>query len=291
VYVNLPNETDVVVEVRPYSDTPAGSVRQLAWYLGASSAVEASAKQSETLTGYNMLTLACLGYMDDPSNARSLILYRSPRSHPWASDPPSLHEVILKGWTSKMSLSYRFKAARTLVSSVLDIHTSGSLHSNINSKGIAMLPQNLNDPEPSPYLLGWGVEASPSDTMATLEPNLYRHRTQFGRTPQLSTTEQDIYSLGVVLLEIGLWTTMSTVFAKLLETTPRFGAGEEKAVFKKVNRVILDLGYSSDLRKEMGERYAAIVKACLEWNHEDAVESMLDFRKRIVDALDVGCRL
>jgi hypothetical protein len=45
------------------------------------------------------------------------------------------------------------------------------------------------------------------------------------------------------------------------------------------------------LRKEMGERYAAVVKACLEWNHEDAVESMLDFRKRIVDALDVGCRL
>jgi hypothetical protein len=291
VYVDLPHETDVVVEVRPYSDTPAGSVRQLAWYLGASSAVEIPAKQSETSAGYDMLTLACLGYMDDPSNARSLILYRSPRSHPWASDPPSLHEVISKGWTSKMSLSHRFKAARTLVSSVLDIHTSGSLHSNINSNGIAMLPRNLNDPEPSPYLLGWGVEASSPDTMSTLEPNLYRHRTQFGRTPQPSTTEQDIYSLGVVLLEIGLWTTMSTVFAKLLETAPRFGPREEKAVFKKVNRVILDLGYSSDLRKEMGERYAAVVKACLEWNHEDAVESMLDFRKRIVDALDVGCRL
>jgi hypothetical protein len=84
---------------------------------------------------------------------------------------------------------------------------------------------------------------------------------------------------------------MSTVFAKLLETTPRFGAREEKAVFKKVNRVILDLAYSSDLRKEMGGRYGTVVKACLEWNHEDAVESMLDFRKGIVDALDLGCTL
>jgi hypothetical protein len=291
VYIDLPDETDVIVEVRPYSDTPAGSIRQLTWYLSASSAVDAPVKHSEPPTGYEMLTLACLGYMDDPGNARSLILYRSPRSHPWASNPPSLDEMISKGWISKMSLGCRFKAARTLVASVLDIHTSGSLHSNINSKGIAMLPRNLNDPEPSPYLLGWGVEASPPDTMSTLEPNLYRHRTQFGQAPQPSTTEQDIYSLGVVLLEIGLWTTMSTVFAKLLETTPRFGAREEKAMFKKVNRVILDLAYSSDLCKEMGGRYATVVKACLEWSHEDAVESMLDFRKRIVDALDLGCTL
>jgi hypothetical protein len=291
VYIDLPSETDVVVEVRPYSDTPAGSIRQLAWYLSASGTVKAPAKQPAAMSGYDMLTLVCLGYMDDPSNARSLILYRSPRSHPWASNPPSLHGMISKGWTSKMSLTYRFKAARTLVSSVLDIHTSGSLHSNINSEGIAMLPQNLNDLETSPYLLGWGVEASPPDAVSILEPNLYRHPTQFGQIPQPSTTEQDIYSLGVVLLEIGLWTTMSTVFAKLLEKTPRFGAREEKAIFKRVNRVILDLAYSADLRKEMGERYATVVKSCLEWSHEDAVESMLDFRKRIVDVLDVGCSL
>jgi hypothetical protein len=291
VYSDEYEETDVVVEVRPYSDTPAGSIRQLTWYLSASSALDTPTKQHETLAGYNMLTLTCLGYMDDPSNARSLILYRSPRSHPWASNPPSLHDLISRGWTSKLSLSLRFKSARTLVSSVLDIHTSGSLHSNVNSKGIAMLPRDLNDTESSPYLLGWGVEMPSSDTMSPLEPNLYRHRTQFGQMPRHSTTEQDIYSLGVVLLEIGLWTTMSTVFAKLLETTPHFGAGEEKAIFKKVYRVILDLAYSSDLQKEMGHRYATVVKSCLEWSHEDAVESMLDFRRRIVDALDVGCKL
>jgi hypothetical protein len=291
VYSDGPDETDVMVEFRPYSDTPISSIRQLAWYLSASNSSKTTTKQSDTPKGYEMLTLACLGYMDDPSNARSFILYRSPLSHPWASNPPSLHELISKGWTSKMSLSHRFQAARTLVSSVLDIHTSGSLHSNINSKGIAMLPRNLSDTEPSPYLLGWGVEAPPTDTMSPLEANLYHHSTQFGHMSQPATTEQDIYSLGVVLLEIGLWTTMSTVFAKLLGITPRFGARDDKAMFRRVNRVILDLAHSSDLRREMGEQYASVVKACLEWCHEDAVESMIDFRKRVVDGLDVGCRL
>jgi hypothetical protein len=291
VYRDGGDELDVIVEVRRYSDTPAGSVRQLAWYLSASSSLPANPVASELRAKYDMLTLACIGYIDDPNNARALILYCSPWSHPWASNPPSLHDVIAKGWSSKFSLGARYQSARTLAASVLDIHTSGSLHSNIASRGIAMLPRKLNDTEPSPYLLGWGVEAPPADTFCLLEPNLYHHRTQFGLHPQPSTTEQDIYSLGVVLLEIGLWTTMSTVFAKLLETTPRFGLREENVVFKNVNRVILDLAYSPDLWKEMGKRYATVVQKCLQWENGDAVESMLEFRKQIVDMLDEGCAL
>jgi hypothetical protein len=154
-----------------------------------------------------------------------------------------------------------------------------------------MLPRNLNDAEPSPYLLGWGVGAPPADTYCLLEPNLYHHRTQFCLNPEPSTTEQDIYSLGVVLLEIGLWTTMSTVFAKLLETTPRFGSREENTMFKNVNKVILDLAHSPDLWKEMGKRYASVVQKCLQWKSGDVVESMLEFRRQVVDALDDGCVL
>lgn len=291
VYSDGTDEVDVMIEVRPYSDTPAGSVRQLTWYLSASNSLFTPPAVSRKPTAYDMLTLACLGYMDDPGNARSLILYRSPQSHPWASNPPSLHDTITKGWTSKMSLGRRFETATILASSVLDIHTSGSLHSNIASKGIIMLPQALNDPEASPYLLGWGVEAPPPDSTCLLEPNLYRHRTHFGLYPQASTTEHDIYSLGVVLLEIGLWTTMATVFANLLETTPRFGAREDKAMFKKVNRVTLDLAHSPDLTKEMGNKYADVVQRCLEWGKPDAVESMLEFRKNVVDVLGEGCGL
>jgi hypothetical protein len=291
VYSDGSDETDVLVEVRPYGDIPAGSVRQLTWNLSASSHSDTPSKQPTIHEGYEMLTPACLGYIDDPNNARSLVLYSSPKSHPWASNPPTLHETITKGWASKLSLRQRFISARTLAASVLDVHTSGSMHSNITSDNITMLPRNLNDAEPSPYMLGWGVGSHTTDASSLLGPNLYRHRTQFGQNVRTLSTEQDIYSLGVVLLEIGLWTTMSTVFIKLLQTTPRFGLKEEKAVFSKVNRVILDLAYSPDLRREMGERYAVVVQRCLGWSHEDVAGSLLEFRKHIVDALDAGCRL
>ncbi|KAF2029977.1 hypothetical protein EK21DRAFT_112456 [Setomelanomma holmii] len=289
VYSRHGNEADVMVEVRCYSDAPAGAVSQLTWYLSSSTPLGEHEIAPTSERGYQMLTLRCLGYIDDPSNARAMILYRSPKSHPWASSPPTLHDTIAKGWLTKPSLGHRFQCARTLAASVLDIHTSGSLHSNINSRSITMLPRKLNDVEPSPYLVGWGAEARSSTGAAPLERNLYRHNSQFGQSLRELTTEQDIYSLAVVLLELGLWTTMSTVFAKLLETTPRFGAREETALFKKVNRVILDLAYSIDLRREMGKRYSEVVKKCLEWSQDDAVESMLEFRKQVVDALDVGC--
>ncbi|KAF2821622.1 hypothetical protein CC86DRAFT_410712 [Ophiobolus disseminans] len=291
IYNDGSEEIDVMVEVRPYNETPAGAVRQLTWYLSASHHQETTFKQVMTQDQYGMLSLRCLGYIDDAGNARSLILYRSPQSHPWASSPPSLHDIIMKGWVGKLGLSQRFRVARTLAASILDIHTSGSRHSNINSRNIAMMPRQLNDPEPLPYLLGWGAEPLPTDELMALEQNLYRHQTQFGRCSSPSTTEQDVYSLGVVLLEIGLWTTMPTVFAKLLETSPRFSAREENAVFKKVSRVVLDLAYGPDVRREMGERYARVVQNCLKWNRRDASESLLEFRKEVVDVLNAGCVL
>lgn len=284
-------EMDVMVEIRPYSDTPAASVRQLTWYLSASSQSNAARPRITTHDGYNMLSLSCLGYIDDSSNARCLILFRSPQSHPWASIPPSLHDLIMKGWTAKLSLTQRFKTARTLAASVLDIHTSGSLHSSINSHNIPMMPRQLNDSEPSPFLLGWGVGPTPSNGPMALEPNFYHHQSSFGQSYLPPTTAQDIYSLGVVLLEIGLWTTMSTVFAKLLDTTPRFSAREEKAMFRKVNRVIMELAHGPDLPREMGVSYARVVQRCLVWNVEDVAESMLAFRKDVVDVLNVGCSL
>jgi hypothetical protein len=289
IYSKDCDEVDVIVEVRPYSDTPAWSMWHLAWFLSQSDHI--ASKPNRSTYTYNMLTLDCMGYIDDPANARSSILYRSPQSHPWAADPPSLHDTIMQGWSAKISLDQRFTAARILAASVLDIHSSGHLHRNINSQTIAMLPRYLDDPEPSPYLLGWGHEGRRSAEPLSLKANIYRHRTQFGQGSVPSTTEQDIYSLGIVLLEIGLWTTMSTVFAKLLETTPLFIASEENAMFEKVNRVILDLAGSPDVRREMGESYALVVQKCLNWSHNDAAQSMLRFRKEVVDALDDGRRL
>jgi hypothetical protein len=291
VYGDGREEIDVVVEVRSYSDMPTSTIRQLLWRLGSLIRPTSPAQSKQTCLGYGMLTLDCLGYIDDPSCARTLILYRSPSSYPSASDPPTLHDTISKGWATKLSLNQRFRTARVFAASVLDVHTSGSIHSDLNSHKVAMLPYRLDDPEPLPHLLAWTLGSGRSEDSTTLRSALYCHSTRFGQPCSTPTTEHDIYSLGIVLLEIGLWTTMSTVFAKLLEATPRFDPRNGQVMAKKVKKVILDLAQSADLSREMGVKYALVVQKCLDWRCEDTATSLLRFRKEVVDALDDGCQL
>jgi hypothetical protein len=154
VYSDGREELDVVVEVRSYSDLPTGTIRQLLWRLGTSIRPTSSSRSKNAYLGYGMLTLDLLEYIDDPSSARTLILHRSPQSHPCASDPPTLHDAISKGWADKLSLTHRFCTARLLAASILDAHTSGLVHCDLDLHNIAMLPYRLDNQEPSPHLLG-----------------------------------------------------------------------------------------------------------------------------------------
>jgi hypothetical protein len=66
-------------------------------------------------------------------------------------------------------------------------------------------------------LTGWGL-ARPADgdtlQLANYEiiPNLYRHPKRQGQPTISFRNEHDVYALGVVLIEIGLWQTVDQIF-------------------------------------------------------------------------------
>lgn len=66
-------------------------------------------------------------------------------------------------------------------------------------------------------------------------------------------------------------------------------------LFKRVNGMIRDMAGGMDLKREMGDGYAEIVRKCLGWqgvgSKEDIMESLVEFRKDIVDKLTVGSKL
>ncbi|EOA83408.1 uncharacterized protein SETTUDRAFT_95104, partial [Exserohilum turcica Et28A] len=292
IYHDGGEEVDVLVEQRADSDTPSEYLCHLTWLLQAPHQTDVAVK-SDAKDGYQLHTLSCMGYIDDPLNKRSLILYRAPQSHPWASNPPSLHDMICKGPTARPSLSSRFLTARALTTSVLEAHASGWVHGNITSRSIAMLPRSLQDPELSPFLIGWGVLQS-LDTNTRyfpLEQNLYRHGERFGHPSAEYRNEHEVYSLGVVLLELGLWRTMSSVFARRLEKTPRFERANQREVFRRVHNAMLGWANSSEIEREMGKGYARVVTKCLTWGCGDPVVGMLEFRREVVDVLTGGCGL
>ena len=288
IYDDGGEEVDVLVEPRADNDTPAEYLCHLTWLLQAPHQTDISVK-SDAQDGYQLHTLSCMGYIDDSPNMRSLIVYRAPQSHPWASNPPSLHDIISKGPTARPSIGSRFLTARALTSTLLETHASGWVHGNLQSRSVVMLPRSLSDLELSPFLVGWGVLQPLEGTHFALEPNLYRHHDRFGRPFSEYGNGHEIYSLGVVLLELGLWRTMEIIFARRLEKTPIFDVSQQQDLFNRIHNTVLDWANSIEIEREMGKVYAQVVLKCLTWHYEDPVEGMIEFRKQVVDALTMGC--
>ncbi|KAF2850333.1 hypothetical protein T440DRAFT_508131 [Plenodomus tracheiphilus IPT5] len=290
VYTDGTEEVDVLVEPRLDADTPIEFMCHLTWLLQAPAQPTVVSNLHNHHT-YELSALPCIGFIDDPANTRTLILYRSPQSSPWASSPPSLHDLISKGDYAKLSLGRRFLAARTLAATLLEAHSSGWIHGNVQSRSIVMLPHDLNDTELSPSFVGWGVLQAAEATYYLLEPNLYRHHNRFGRASSECTSGHDIYSLGVVLLEIGIWKTMAKLFERRLEKSPRFDFTQQESLSSRIHNATLDWARSIEIERAMGKKYAQVVLRCLTWHQKDSVEGLIEFRKQVVDALTAGSRI
>ncbi len=281
VYKYIDEEVDVLVDTRTDDEIPTPLMCHLTWLLQAPTSANISRQNHD----YQLHTLNCMGFIDDPINHRGLVLYQTPQSHPWQSNPLSLHNLMRQGSFVKPTLNCRFRTARILASTILATHASGWVHRNVCSRSVLMLPQTLNDLEPSPYLVGWGVPLHSSTSIFRLEPNLYQHQERFGKPSSEYKNVHDIYSLGVVLLELGVWRPLSSIFAKRLEKYPHFGETQQHDLFAAINSLLVDRASGLDIRKEMGDTYAEVVRTCLTWPHQDAIEGMIEFRKRVVDPL------
>ncbi|OCL09188.1 hypothetical protein AOQ84DRAFT_354134 [Glonium stellatum] len=304
---------EVIVEIRQYDEALSLAtqdhnadeikalkepLRKLSWLLQAPMDAVPSSRDSEN--DYGMYTLSCIGFVDEPRKNRSLLLYQLPPALSTISDPPSLHTLINKGMAEKPTLGNRFGIARALAATVLAIHTSGWVHKNIWSRSVLLLPDPKDPREMHPYLVGWDV-ARPNYAGTSLagifelEPNLYHHEQRFGKPGQKFSNGHDIYALGVVLLEIGLWKTMSAIFAGPLKAKPEFSTAEQLSLFRRVNGVIVDKAKGMELRREVGNEYAAVVQRCLQWRPsttaDEASELSISFRTEVVDALSAGSKL
>ena len=125
------------------------------------------------------------------------------------SEPASLRSMLLLG-DGDHSLSDRFMLASQLAKSLYYIHMFSFVHKNLRPENILIM-KGLEAPIGHPYLVGFehfraaeGNTSRLGDT--TWELNLYRHpRRQGDRPEEAYVMQHDIYSLGVCLLEIGLW--------------------------------------------------------------------------------------
>ncbi|KAK2801814.1 hypothetical protein FQN50_007559 [Emmonsiellopsis sp. PD_5] len=298
-------------------------VKNLAWLL-QNATFQDDGNNTTKMQGPAIYSLQCLGFMDQVDKERSAFLYKLPFRQT-AVDAQAdqklltLHEIITKVDARtkrplKTSLSDRFSVAHCLALTVSNVHASFWVHKNIWSRGIllckqgkegirpfeaagSVIPPNTEDTE-LPHLVAflgdWGyarhVEgATDMRSDFEMEPNMYRHPERQGAPTRQFTRVHDIYALGVVLLEIGLWKTISQLFDARIKDSKRTGKLPKS---KDVKNALVALA-QSELPREMGNVYAGAVVRCLtsDFRKKSDTELSLDFREKVVDAIALGMKL
>ena len=211
--------------------------------------------------------LQCKGFIKREESGFSFIL-RFPQQAENSQLPRSLRQMLM--FATEHSLTERMNLAKQLARAVSYIHSLGFVHKNIRPEtiiGFRMDGQSVN--LESVFLTGFGHFRAEDGATGLLgdakwETNLYRHPDRQGLHPEEEYVMQhDIYSLGVCLLEVGLWKSFVEYDA------------EEKPIRANVLGLLTDPQGPADLKSSllllarnqlpsrMGDRYRNIVVNCL----------------------------
>lgn len=163
-------------------------------------------------------SLNCSGYLKDPTTGWYGYVFQFPEQQ--LSHFSSLSETIGKS-AFYPSLGDRMCLAINLFETILQLHTSGWLHKGIRSDNILFFHESLSNFSISqPYLEGYEYARAdnPSDITESpalqQEADLYRHPALL-RTNRLPFCKAyDLFALGCVLVEIGLWQSLLTTLLR-----------------------------------------------------------------------------
>lgn len=302
-YDSIPEEVTVLLERQDPSDRDPQEVRKIAEEI--SQMLDIVPRGSDRPIG----VMQCLGYRTEPSLD---LVFRVPSN---LSDPPAitLQDLITGGndiqVEERMQIAYKISAAVAVVHAARFVQKSIRPYTIIIFQKAPMEGDAPNSSKYQPFLSEWSLLRSgnalttKSGSEAWTE-NIYRHPSRQGIHPESRyNMGHDIYSLGVVLLEIGLWEPLilwsdesplpSRLYCKAAE---RIGcvssSGNEndeakmKSMLKPANvqRILVEIT-QGDLTNHMEETYANLVRICL-----TCVEKGIDGHPLRGDNLEVGDR-
>ena len=213
----------------------------------------------------------CLGYFDDRDDIaesqhdyRFGIVFEKPDPD---CIPKSLHQMLPE---RKPSLTDRVSLAHKVATCVLYLHAVNWLHKALRSDSILFFP-NSNDNNNNanlgqPKLTGFELARpdKPGETTTTGEANewceLYVHPNYQGSNAKGTYQKTfDIYSLGIILLEISYWKPIE----QIVGIDPDCA---QVAELKNIRSRLLDpgAGHLAQVLADQGKKYHEAVKCCLE---------------------------
>lgn len=219
--------------------------------------------------------LKCSGFVEKASETDIRVGYGFMYELPWSGTtkemlPLSLNDLLSRGLQDIKNyppLAARFRLAYALASFFESFYSVGCLHERFNSANV-LFSNGPSSPLQSPdawsdlYVVGlqrsrpdeckWDTEGPPSKIALQLQLGLYQHP-HYSRRGRFRL-EYDYYSLGVVLLEVGLWRPLQQ--------------WSERSEYNKMSledfRMRMIKKYVPRLTAHAGELYMGAVLACLD---------------------------
>jgi hypothetical protein len=283
-------------------------------YEGSKSRVNKITHLLHELTDPSFHSLQCIGFLEDPDMRRygfvhvipdptvsSLNVRNSSQNGDATRFPISI--ITLQDFFDTMgcpSLNVRFQIAITIIESVMQLHTTGWLHKGLRSGNIVILKPATSipgDPEDllqlQMYLTGYTYARSddPSESTepspAQIDAELYRHPLSLGSSRTRYRMGFDLFSVGCILLEIALWSSLSKILVNAVDgqlESQVLAAHLLRAKMHFVSGVMAaggeDGAFAGGILKRVeaaaGEAYARVVTDCLRAAEHGSVDAVHD---------------
>ncbi|KAE8832552.1 hypothetical protein PTNB85_06944 [Pyrenophora teres f. teres] len=237
----------------------------------------------------------CHGYFIDTTESRFGLVFEKPASVPPTTEPTSLHALLTKPEMDVPSLTSRIMLMRLLAETVERLHAVDWLHKGLRSSNILLFPHNQTGDinYADPFISGFDYSRPAANDELT-EPSsdnpaadIYRHPSVQSRNNREDTGGResykksfDLYSLGIVLLEIAYWKPIDAILGiDLDEAVPKDT--------RHVQRRLLDgeprhLGW---VRSFVGDTVEEVVRACLRGPEAFGLDRDADEKREVVAAM------
>ena len=228
-------------------------------------------------------TLDCLGAFHNPAKKEFGIVYAFPQED---TTPIRLNKLLRHHKTREVNpgLNEKLSLAKTLVGCVQSFHMSGWVHKNICSFNIVFFMKSAARDWSTvdikePYIIGFDHSRKDGNSEYSQGVQLERSKEYLHpdyRQPSARYKgTYEYYALGLVLLEIGTWTSLSNTY----ERNPTAKPCELREMY--IQRCTNELG------KLMGPIYQSVTKKCLEYDAwEEGVGAQLHFQTEVIDKLN-----
>ncbi|KAH7127141.1 hypothetical protein B0J11DRAFT_296108 [Dendryphion nanum] len=261
---------------------------------GIGAQVERLAKLMQSPKPREILGLRSQGYVHQPGKQRFAFVYEFPGN---MKNPVTINlsELLCRHTKFRPSLTRRLVLAHQLALAVLNLHTLGWVHKSLRSSNVVFFRSKpdwkLTSQERlfEPWLCGFEY-SRPVDAETwkladrNLLRNIYRHPRRWGKPTTKFEKEHDIYALGVMLLEIGLW--------EPAVSFERQGFKDWADEPDKVKERMLEHA-SKRLGFFAGEAYQRVVLGCLEGTVGLGIDGLRceeALKEDVVDELHGLCR-